>query len=453
MLADCNHRNKADMKQRRLLYVAGSGARLENGFDEHMADWDICQVTTLLEAAHAMRDQDFKVGLLDRIIGTSRVREVDQFLRTHHRVHWVGVISPPALASDACRDLIADHLVDYHSAPVDARRLADTLGHVHGCATLRVARPRAPGVAGRQVGACSAFVRLREQVARVARTAAPVLIWGESGSGKELTAQAVHEQSLRCRAPFIAVNCGAIAPNLIHSELFGHEKGAFTGAVRDKVGLLEAANTGTIFLDEIADLPRDLQANLLRFLQEKTITRLGATRTIPLDVRVIAASHVNLQEAVARGAFREDLYYRLAVLPVTVPPLRERRDDLMLLADHFFTLYAAEKHPRLKGFASGGVSAILAHHWPGNVRELMNRVRCAMVMAEGRLISARDLGFDEPDEAAEALALDDALMHTERTAIRTCLDRAGRNVSRAARELGVSRTTMYRLLSKHGIRL
>lgn len=441
------------MTYRRLLYVAGPGARLADRIDDYMEDWDIFRVDTLLEATHAVREEDFSVGLLDGIIGSNRVREVDQFLRVHHRIHWVGIVEPPALSSETCRDLIADHLVDYHSAPVDMRRLADTLGHVHGCATLRTTRPRPAGAPSRQVGACSAFVRLREQVARVARTAAPVLIWGERGSGKELAAQAIHEQSVRARAPFIAVNCGAIAPNLIHSELFGHEKGAFTGAVRDKVGLLEAANSGTIFLDEIADLPRDLQANLLRFLQEKSITRLGATRPIPLDARVIAASHVNLQEAVARGAFREDLYYRLAVLPLTVPPLRERRDDLMLLADHFFTLYAAEKHPRLKGFSSGAVSAILAHGWPGNVRELMNRVRRAMVMAEGRLISAHDLGFDDPADAPTPPALDDTRMHSERTAIRTCLDRAGQNISRAARELGVSRTTMYRLLSKHGIRL
>lgn len=439
------------MNERRLLHIAGAGADLADGFDGAMADWEICRVTTLFEAAQVLRQQEFTVGLLDGIIGTVRMREVDQFLRAHHRVYWIGVVGAAVLASDACRDLIADHLYDYHSAPADTRRLADTVGHVHGWAALRAVPPRPSASSTRQIGACSALVRLREQVARVARTTAPVLIWGESGSGKELAAQAVHEQSARAHAPFIAVNCGAIAPNLIHSELFGHEKGAFTGAARDKVGLLEAADRGTIFLDEIADLPRELQANLLRFLQEKTITRLGATRPIPLDVRVIAASHVNLQEAVARGAFREDLYYRLAVLPLTVPPLRERRDDLMLLADHFFAQYAAEKHPRLKGFSSGAVSAILAHHWPGNVRELMNRVRRAMVMAEGRLVSAADLGFADACDDALPMALDDTLMQSERVAIRTCLDRAGQNVSRAARELGVSRTTMYRLLNKHGI--
>lgn len=439
------------MTTQRLLHVAVAGAHLVR-FDGHMDQWDICTVSSLAEATQALRSADYPVGLLDGVIGTLRTREVDQFLRTHSRVQWVGIVGASALASDLCRDLISDHLYDYHSEPVDLRRLADTLGHVHGWATLRQARPRVASLANRQIGNSAAVTRLREQVARVARTPAPVLIWGESGSGKELAAQAVHEQSARARGPFIAVNCGAIAPNLIHSELFGHEKGAFTGAARDKAGLLEAADTGTVFLDEIADLPRELQANLLRFLQEKTITRLGATRAIPLDVRVIAASHVNLQDAVTRGAFREDLYYRLAVLPVTVPPLRERREDLMLLADHFFALYSAEKHPGLKGFSSGAVSAILAHGWPGNVRELMNRVRRAMVMADGRLIHAADLGFEDPFDVPPVAALDDTLMISERMAITTCLERAGQNVSRAARELGVSRTTMYRLLSKHGMR-
>jgi DNA-binding NtrC family response regulator len=440
------------MTKKRLLYIAARGNPLAD-LDGYLAHWDICQVATLAEATRALRAEPFPVGLVDGVIGAMRMREVDQFFRAHGQVHWIGIVDAAALASDACRDLMADHLYDYHSEPVDPCRLAHTLGHVHGWASLRRPRQQAAGPATRQVGVSSAIARLREQVARVARTAAPVLIWGESGSGKEVAAQAVHEQSARSQARFIGVNCGAIAPHLIQSELFGHEKGAFTGAMRDKAGLLEAANGGTIFLDEIADLPRELQVTLLRFLQEKTITRLGATRAIPLDVRVIAASHVNLQDAVARGVFREDLYYRLAVLPITVPPLRERRSDLMLLADHFFLQYASEKQPGLKGFSSGAASAILAHHWPGNVRELMNRVRRAMVMAEGRLISAADLGFDDPFDAPLPPALDDTLLHSERTAIESCLSRSGQNVSRTARELGVSRTTMYRLLSKHGIRL
>jgi DNA-binding NtrC family response regulator len=311
-------------------------------------------------------------------------------------------------------------------------------------------RPAAPqDDAGLLVGRAEAMVRLRAHVARVARVDAPVLIWGESGSGKELTAQSIHAQSARARGPFVPINCGAIAPNLIQSELFGHERGAFTGAARAKAGLIEAAHGGTLFLDEIGDLPKDLQANLLRFLQEKTISRLGSTRAIRVDVRVIAASHVQLQQAVAGGAFREDLYYRLAVLPVTVPALRERREDVVTLAQHFFDLYADERSPRLTGFSNRAVAALLEHAWPGNVRELINRVRRALVMADGRLVTPQDLGLEST--LVMPAALDDVRARTERLALRECLQRSGRNVSRAARDLGVSRTTMYRLLSKHGI--
>jgi transcriptional regulator with PAS, ATPase and Fis domain len=250
----------------------------------------------------------------------------------------------------------------------------------------------------------------------------------------------------------VPINCGAIAPSLIHSELFGYERGAFTGATRGKAGLIESANGGTLFLDEIGDLPKDLQANLLRFLQEKTICRLGSTRHIAVDVRVIAASHVQLQEAVAHGAFREDLYYRLAVLPVTVPPLRERRPDLVTLAEHFFQVYADEKAPRLKGFSNQAIAAILDHDWPGNVRELINRVRRALVMSDGRLIMPEDLGLVRGIRMPAPAALDDTRMRSEQRALRDVLDRSGQNVSRAARDLGVSRTTMYRLLSKHNMR-
>jgi transcriptional regulator with PAS, ATPase and Fis domain len=278
-----------------------------------------------------------------------------------------------------------------------------------------------------------------------------VLISGESGSGKELTAQAIHALSARAAQPFVPINCGAIAPTLIQSELFGYERGAFTGATRGKAGLIESAHGGTLFLDEIGDLPKDLQVNLLRFLQEKTICRLGSTRSIPVDVRVVAASHVQLQRAVAEGNFREDLYYRLCVLPVTVPPRRERRDDVVALAEHFFRLYADERAPRLTGFSSRAVAAMLDHAWPGNVRELINRVRRALVMADGRLVTPQDLGLETASPIMAQAALDDVRARTERLALRECLLRTGQNVSRAARDLGVSRTTMYRLLSKHGL--
>ena len=443
------------MTRKRLLCIAPDDKGARALLDEAMHDWEIRSVSNLGEAGRELRNDRYLVGLLVHDREQHRPAEVDTFLRRHSQMQWVGVFSPRDLESAPCRDLVVEHLCDYHTAPVDPVRLAHTLGHAHGWAMLR-RRPSANDAhddpASPLIGGCDAIARLRAQVSRVAKVAAPVLIWGESGSGKELTAQAIHAQSDRAAGPFVPINCGAIAPSLIHSELFGYERGAFTGATRSQAGLIESADGGTLFLDEIGDLPKDLQANLLRFLQEKTICRLGSTRNIRVDVRVIAASHVQLQQAVASGAFREDLYYRLAVLPVTVPPLRERRDDLVTLAEHFFHMYASEKSPRLKGFSNRAIEAILDHDWPGNVRELINRVRRALVMSDGRLIMPEDLGLTRGIMAPTPAALDDTRMRSERRALRECLDRSGHNVSRAARDLGVSRTTMYRLLSKHGMR-
>jgi DNA-binding NtrC family response regulator len=421
---------------------------------EALKDWEIRSVASLAEAGRELRTHDYPVGLLMHDRELNRPAEIDAFLRRHSELQWIGVFQARDLENAALRELVLEHLYDYHTAPADPVRLSHTIGHAHGWAMLRGRHGAAAGQSGSDsplIGDCDAISHLRDQVERVARVAAPVLIWGESGSGKELTAQSIHARSERAAGPFIPINCGAIAPSLIHSELFGHERGAFTGAARAKAGLIESAHGGTLFLDEIGDLPRDQQANLLRFLQEKTICRLGSTRQIRVDVRVIAASHVRLQDAVAEGAFREDLYYRLAVLPVTVPPLRERRNDLVTLAEHFFATHSHEKSPRLKGFSSRAVAAILDHDWPGNVRELINRVRRALVMADGRLITPEDMGLSRGIHVPTP-ALDDARMRTERLALRDCLDRSGQNVSRAARDLGVSRTTLYRLLSKHGMR-
>ena len=439
------------MAPKRLLCIAPDSAGAVELLRADMPDWQIHVVRGFDEARYALRQDVYLVGLLMHVTGSRSPLEVERFLREHSAVQWVGIVGREALGIPAWRDLAGDYLCDYHTPPVDTRRLVHTLGHVHGHAQLRHARPRPGPAPSALIGSCDAMERLRSQVERVAKVDAPVLIWGESGSGKELTAQAIHRQSLRATGPMVPINCGAIAPNLIHSELFGYERGAFTGAARDKVGLIESANGGTLFLDEIGDLPKDLQANLLRFLQDKTITRLGSTRAIPVDVRVISASHVNLQQAVARGDFREDLYYRLSVLPVTVPSLRERREDLVELAEHFFHLYSADKSPRLKGFSSRALAALAAHAWPGNVRELINRVRRALVMADGKWIEPDDLDLVMPSPPIEAV-LDDARCSSERLAIRTCLDRSGQNVSRAARDLGVSRTTMYRLLAKHNMR-
>jgi DNA-binding NtrC family response regulator len=418
------------------------------------ADWDIHIALSLSAAKRLIGEQRFLVGFI--VLPKSDVEicaELDDFLQAYPDIEWVGGFDSGALQSQECRDLIFERMFDYLTMPVDAQRLAATLGHAYGRATLR------PGSAGAEivlrdlpiVGQAPAITRLLRQINRVASVDAPALICGESGTGKELVAQAIHSSSKRADAPFVVVNCGAIPASLIQSELFGHEKGSFTGADRQRRGLIETANGGTLFLDEIGDLPLDMQTNLLRFLQESTIDRVGATRSIHVDVRVIAATHVDLEAAVASGAFRKDLYYRLNVLPLSVPPLRERGDDVNLLAQHFFKKFASDRGCRLKGFSRRAMVAMTAHDWPGNVRELINRIRRAMVLAEGRLIVPADLGLDQSQEKQIRIPLDEARLNAERHAISECLQFAGKNVSYAAKQLRISRMTLYRLMAKHRI--
>ncbi len=420
-----------------------------------LPDWELHTAASLTEAARMLRGGAYLTGLLFFAPEPDRgaaLACLDRFLRQHWPLAWVAVVDPVTARMSAFAELAAEHLHDFHTLPLDPARLRHTLGHAHGLAALRPAPAPATGGDMALTGTSSAITRLRAQIRKIAAADAPVLIWGESGSGKELAAQAIHKQSTRAQGPFVPINCGAIPSALIQSELFGHVRGAFTGAARDKVGLVESAAGGTLFLDEVADLPKDLQSNLLRFLQEKTIYRIGSTRSIAIDVRVVAASHVDLQQAVQAGQFREDLFYRLNVLPLTVPPLRERRDDLVALAERFFQAHAADKPARLKGFSSAAKRALREHGWPGNVRELINRVRRALVLAEGRLISPHDLGLPAAQAAAPAgFDLGDSRSLAERAAIVASLQRSGGNVTHAARELAVSRMTLYRQMAKHGI--
>jgi DNA-binding NtrC family response regulator len=456
LAASANNDNgdRDNMNERRLLCVRikySDSAWLE----QLSADGWRVEIAGDLQAAHRLlQEHPYLVGLLapGRIEHEGCI-ELDAFLQSHGGLEWVGAFEPAVVALQACRDLIVDHLFDHHTLPVNAASLSSTLGHAQGHAALRrasrVAQVPAPDTA--IIGNSAAASELLRQILRVAKVDAPVLVSGESGSGKELTAQAIHRLSNRATGPFVPVNCGAIQATLIQSELFGHEKGAFTGASKEGRGLIEAANGGTIFLDEIGDLSLELQINLLRFLQEKTINRVGSTRSIRVDARVIAATHVDLEKAVAAGTFRQDLFYRLNVVPLRVPSLRERQADVGMLAEHFFRQFEAEKGPQLKGFSRRAMVAMGEHDWPGNVRELINRVRRAMVMAEGRLITPLDLGLVEHEESRAWDGLEQARTRAERGAISISLQQAGRNVTEAAKQLGVSRMTLYRLMAKHGI--
>lgn len=442
-------------KQFLSINLGSNGSMHEMGMPEfgmEWSGWQVCVVKSLTAAARALNTQAFPVGVL--MSSLERFEEIDIFLHQHCRTRWVGIFPPRILQMPVCWQLVRDHCYDYHTLPVDLVRLQHTLGHAYGCATLgdmadgpiSAMSQHDMELKGRGV----TIGRLRSQILKVAGVNAPVFIGGESGSGKELTAQAIHAHSPRAAGPFVPINCGAIPADLVQSELFGHERGAFTGAAREKRGLIESATGGTVFFDEIGDLPLALQTNLLRFLQEKTIYRVGATHSIAVDVRVIAASHVNLQHAVQQGTFREDLYYRLNVLTLDVPSLRERKEDLMLLANYFFSTYMSERAPMVKGFSSAAMQAIHDHGWPGNVRELINRVRRAMIMAEGRLIVPQDLGLGGPPSRDAALS--GTRQRVDREAVQASLVNTSSNISQAARNLGVSRMTLYRLIKKLNIK-
>ncbi len=442
------------MPSRKVLFVNPKGFCTELGALLPAAEWEVHVALSLSAASRLIGEQRFLVGFMLVVKPDALFcAEIDDFLRSHPGMEWVGGFEAPALELQECRDLVFERMFDHLTMPVDAQRLAATLGHAFGRATLRDGQANGDVTANNSpvVGRTPAIQRLMRQVKRIAKVDAPALICGESGSGKELVAQAIHNASQRANAPFVVVNCGAIPAALIQSELFGHEKGSFTGADRQRRGLIEAANGGTLFLDEIGDLPLDMQTNLLRFLQESTIDRVGSTKAIRVDVRVIAATNVDLEAALASGEFRKDLYYRLNVLPLTVPSLRERGGDIELLAQHFFEKFASDRGCRLRGFSRRAIVAMTSHDWPGNVRELINRIRRAIVLAEGKWILPADLGLQQFDEKSSRVPLDEARMNAERHAISATLQSAGKNVSFAAKQLRISRMTLYRLMAKHRI--
>jgi two-component system NtrC family response regulator len=297
------------------------------------------------------------------------------------------------------------------------------------------------------LGSSPQMEKVFAQIRKVAATDAPVLLLGESGTGKEVAALAIHQRSLRKQKPFVAINCNGIPENLLESELFGHEKGAFTGAHMQRIGLIETAAQGTLLLDEIGELPATLQVKLLRFLQEQRFQRVGGRQEIQIDTRVIAATNSDLKQAIANGKFREDLFFRLAVVVIQLPPLRNRGDDVLLLADEFLRRYAAQNNKRKLTFAADAVRALYRHHWAGNVRELQNRVKRAVIMADKKRLTADDLELVGVDLGSN-MTLKEARESVEKEIVQHALKRHRGKIAAAAIELGISRPTLYELMEK-----
>ena len=301
------------------------------------------------------------------------------------------------------------------------------------------------------IGTSTQMQEVFAAIRKVATTSAPVLLLGESGTGKEMAAEAIHRRSLRKNEPFIAINCNAIPENLLESELFGHEKGSFTGAHVQRKGLIENAEKGTLFLDEIGELPLPIQVKLLRFLQEQTFMRVGGRQEIQCDVRIIAATNADLTHAIANGKFREDLYFRLAVVVIGLPPLRERGDDIAVVATEFLKQFAVQSGKTGLTFAPETMRAATRHPWPGNVRELQNRVHRAVIMADGKRITPADMELGRVTEALPAVTLKEARENIEREMVIQALKRNAGKISAASSELGISRPTLYELIQKLGI--
>ncbi len=411
------------------------------------AGWELRTADPGSDVRVGMRGGDMVVCLLlDLRDGRQApLGAMERLLAEHADLPSVALVSERTDTSDPIVRRIVQACGAQLDDPLAPQQMAQVL------ATYRRALSTGGDGIGDMIGESSAMLNVRATLHRYSQVDLPVLITGETGTGKELAARALHQLSARSRRAFVAVNCGALPPNLVQAELFGHERGAFTGANARRIGLFESADGGTIFLDEIGDLPLDVQTNLLRVLQEGTLERIGNSHSLKVDVRVLAATHLDLEQAVEQGRFREDLYYRLDVLRLNMPPLRERGDDVELLAKRILEDFRRRNQLQARGFSADARQALRAYSWPGNVRELLNRVRRAAVIAGGSLITLQDLQLDAQGTLEEGLG--EARVTAERETILATLRETGFNISACARRLRVSRVTVYRLCKKHRLQL
>jgi two-component system, NtrC family, response regulator len=447
---------------RRKLLILENDRSLRRELEGMFADLDVTTGETSEQALALVRRVEPDVVLFD--LGAARQPAVAA--QSLELLRQILQLSPDtkviAITEQDARELavaaVGFGAADFYYKPLDAGVLSIVVRRAFRIRELEEENTRLRERTGAMalegiIGASDAMRTLCRSVEKVAPTGATVLILGDSGTGKELIARSVHRLSGRAHKPFVAINCAAIPDTLLESELFGYEKGAFTGAAKRTAGKLEAADGGTIFLDEIGEMPASLQAKLLRVLQERVVERIGGRTTIPLDLRFVLATNRKLKELIGSGGFREDLYYRISEVTINVPALRDRQGDSLLIAQVLLQQMAERFGKTTRGFAPDAIRAIQAHPWPGNVRELENRIKGAVIMAEGVVVTASDLGLKDPGEEPdpEYLNLRVARQRAEVQAARQALAVSRGNLSRAAELLGVTRPTLYDLIERHHI--
>jgi two-component system response regulator HydG len=427
--------------------------------------YKVTPATDGAQAVEAIKEQPYDLALLDVRMATMDGIEALKRIKAYNPAIPALIMTAYSSVASA-KEALKAGAYDYLTKPLDMDELRLTLERALDHVRLETEnralkqRVRADAGMGRLIGASKALKELSEMIAMVAPTEATVLITGESGTGKELVAKATHSLSARASGPLVTVNCAALSETLLESELFGHEKGAFTGADKMREGRFMAAHKGSIFLDEIGEIPMSVQAKLLRAIQEREIQRVGGDKPLNVDVRILAATNRDLKVEVAAGKFREDLYYRLHVVSLLVPPLRERREDVPLLAQHFLERFATKNRKNIKGFTPQAMDCLLRYDWPGNVRELENAVERAVILAHGDYLTEQELPLHFAREVAPAaprLAQNPAglegrlLDEIEQEAILATLASTQGNKSEAARQLGVTRATLHKKLKKYGL--
>ena len=437
---------------------AGLQAQLKWAYE----DFDVTIVGDREAAIAALRSEEPPVVTLDLGLppdpdGTSEgfaVLDAIMALKPDTKV----IVASGHGARESALGAIERGAYDFYQKPVDIEQLglivrrALNLHRIEAENRRLAAKADGNTVLGGLITSAPEMVKVARTIERVANTNVSVMLLGASGTGKELLARGLHDASDRKSGNFVAINCAAIPENLLESELFGHEKGAFTGAVKTTEGKIEMANGGTLFLDEVGDIPLPLQVKLLRFLQERTIERIGGRSSIAVDTRIVCATHQDLEAMIADGRFREDLFYRLAEVVVKIPALAERPGDATLLAKVFMKRFAEEMNPQIVGFSPDALAAIDGWKWPGNVRELENRVKRAVIMADGKLVGAGDLDLGEDEEEeGNVLNLKRAREQSDRKVIRHALARSEGNISSTAKMLGISRPTLYDLLKQYDL--